>query len=96
MIFNESSTSINTRNSHILSLVTFSRAERDFLGGNEACRLATCHNRVPHVVPGATALSRESGGDLAGAARASIFGVPQVHRPTARESRQGPAGSSAK
>ena len=32
-------------------MVTFSRAERDFLGGNEACRLATCHDSVPHVVP---------------------------------------------
>lgn len=52
MIFNESkSASINSRNSHILSLVTFSKAERDFLGRNEACRLATCHDRVPHVVP---------------------------------------------
>lgn len=26
-------------------------AERDFLGSNEACRLATCHGNVPHVVP---------------------------------------------
>ena len=31
--------------------VTFSKAERDFLGRNEACRLATCRNSVPHVVP---------------------------------------------
>lgn len=31
--------------------VTFSKAERDFLGRNEACRLATCHDSVPHVAP---------------------------------------------
>lgn len=31
--------------------VTFSKAERDFLGRNEACRLATCRDSVPHVVP---------------------------------------------
>jgi uncharacterized protein len=31
--------------------VTFSRAEKDFLGRNEACRIATCHDSVPHVVP---------------------------------------------
>jgi nitroimidazol reductase NimA-like FMN-containing flavoprotein (pyridoxamine 5'-phosphate oxidase superfamily) len=34
-----------------LGKVAFGRAERDFLGRNEACRLGTCHNRVPHVVP---------------------------------------------
>jgi uncharacterized protein len=34
-----------------LSRVTFSKAERDFLGRNEACRLATCRDSVPHVVP---------------------------------------------
>ncbi len=43
--------SINSGNSHILSLVTFSKAERDFLGHNEACRIATCHDSIPHVVP---------------------------------------------
>jgi uncharacterized protein len=31
--------------------VTFSKAERDFLDKNEACRIATCHDEVPHVVP---------------------------------------------
>ncbi len=31
--------------------MTFSRAERDFLSSNEACRIATCHDEVPHVVP---------------------------------------------
>ncbi|HEY6756746.1 MAG TPA: pyridoxamine 5'-phosphate oxidase family protein [Nitrososphaera sp.] len=31
--------------------VTFSRAERDFLSSNEACRLATCNDGIPHVVP---------------------------------------------
>jgi uncharacterized protein len=37
----------------ILSLptVTFSKGERDFLSKNEACRIATCHDAVPHVVP---------------------------------------------
>jgi nitroimidazol reductase NimA-like FMN-containing flavoprotein (pyridoxamine 5'-phosphate oxidase superfamily) len=34
-----------------LAKVTFSQAERDFLMRNEACRLATCHDRIPHVVP---------------------------------------------
>jgi nitroimidazol reductase NimA-like FMN-containing flavoprotein (pyridoxamine 5'-phosphate oxidase superfamily) len=31
--------------------VTFSQAERDFLNRNEACRIATCHEGIPHVVP---------------------------------------------
>ena len=31
--------------------ITFGKAEREFLGGNEACRIATCHNGTPHVVP---------------------------------------------
>lgn len=31
--------------------VTFSKAERDFLVRNEACRIATCHDSIPHVVP---------------------------------------------
>ena len=37
----------------VLSLVTleFSDAEKDFLNNNEACRLATCHDGMPHVVP---------------------------------------------
>jgi uncharacterized protein len=37
----------------ILSLakVTFSQTERDFLNDNEACRIATCHHGIPHVVP---------------------------------------------
>jgi len=34
-----------------LAKVTFSKAERDFLNENEACRIATCHDTVPHVVP---------------------------------------------
>jgi nitroimidazol reductase NimA-like FMN-containing flavoprotein (pyridoxamine 5'-phosphate oxidase superfamily) len=32
-------------------LVSFTRAEKEFLAENEACRLATCHDNVPHVVP---------------------------------------------
>ena len=35
----------------MLGRVTFSKAERDFLGRNEAARIATCHDNVPHVVP---------------------------------------------
>ena len=31
--------------------VSFSESETDFLTKNEACRLTTCHNGVPHVVP---------------------------------------------
>jgi len=34
-----------------LAIVNFSRAERDFLSSNEACRIATCHDGIPHVVP---------------------------------------------
>jgi nitroimidazol reductase NimA-like FMN-containing flavoprotein (pyridoxamine 5'-phosphate oxidase superfamily) len=34
-----------------LGRVTFSKAERDFLAKNEACRIATCHGSIPHVVP---------------------------------------------
>ena len=34
-----------------LAKVTFSKPERDFLNKNEACRIATCHDGVPHVVP---------------------------------------------
>ena len=32
-------------------MVGFTRAEIDFLKKNEACRLATCHDNIPHVVP---------------------------------------------
>jgi uncharacterized protein len=34
-----------------LAIVNFSRAEKDFLSSNEACRIATCHDGIPHVVP---------------------------------------------
>ncbi len=34
-----------------MAKVTFSQAERDFLKRNEACRIATCHDGIPHVVP---------------------------------------------
>jgi uncharacterized protein len=34
-----------------LAIVNFSRAERDFLNSNEACRIATCHDGISHVVP---------------------------------------------
>lgn len=32
-------------------MVSFTKAEKDFLAKNEACRVATCHGDVPHVVP---------------------------------------------
>jgi nitroimidazol reductase NimA-like FMN-containing flavoprotein (pyridoxamine 5'-phosphate oxidase superfamily) len=31
--------------------ITFSKAEQEFLARNEACRIATCHDNIPHVVP---------------------------------------------
>jgi len=34
-----------------LGKITFGKAEREFLGRNEACRIATCHDGSPHVVP---------------------------------------------
>jgi uncharacterized protein len=34
-----------------LAKVTFSHAERDFLTRNEACRVATCYDGAPHIVP---------------------------------------------
>ena len=34
-----------------LAKVSFSQTETDFLNKNEACRIATCHNGIPHVVP---------------------------------------------
>ena len=34
-----------------MAKVTFSQAERDFLNRNEACRIATCHDGIPHVAP---------------------------------------------
>jgi len=32
-------------------LVRFTGGEVDFLMQNEACRVATCHDNIPHVVP---------------------------------------------
>jgi uncharacterized protein len=34
-----------------LAKVSFSKSETDFLTKTEACRLATCHDGIPHVVP---------------------------------------------
>jgi nitroimidazol reductase NimA-like FMN-containing flavoprotein (pyridoxamine 5'-phosphate oxidase superfamily) len=34
-----------------LGKVTFTKAEKEFLRRNEACRVATCHDNIPHVVP---------------------------------------------
>ena len=34
-----------------MAKVTFTQAEIDFLIKNEACRIATCHEGAPHVVP---------------------------------------------
>lgn len=38
-------------NIRTLKKVKFSAAEREFLAKNEACRIATCKNDIPHVVP---------------------------------------------
>jgi nitroimidazol reductase NimA-like FMN-containing flavoprotein (pyridoxamine 5'-phosphate oxidase superfamily) len=35
----------------LMGTLKFSSAERHFLEQNEACRVATCRNNVPHVVP---------------------------------------------
>ena len=54
MLFNEfKRASINSRNLQILSLakIAFSKVERDFLSRNEACRIATCHDNIPHIAP---------------------------------------------
>ena len=32
-------------------MVSFTKAEKEFLAKNEACRVATCHDNIPHVVP---------------------------------------------
>jgi nitroimidazol reductase NimA-like FMN-containing flavoprotein (pyridoxamine 5'-phosphate oxidase superfamily) len=34
-----------------LGKVTFTKAEKEFLNSNEACRIATCHDNIPHIVP---------------------------------------------
>ncbi len=34
-----------------LPIEKFTQSERDFLNNNEACRIATCHDGIPHVVP---------------------------------------------
>jgi uncharacterized protein len=34
-----------------LAAVSFTKSEIDFLNRNEACRIATCNNGIPHVVP---------------------------------------------
>ena len=31
--------------------IAFDAKEREFLNHNECCRVATCHNNIPHVVP---------------------------------------------
>ncbi|HVX03252.1 MAG TPA: pyridoxamine 5'-phosphate oxidase family protein [Nitrososphaera sp.] len=32
-------------------MIQFTKAEREFLLANEVCRVATCHDDTPHVVP---------------------------------------------
>ncbi|AIC14619.1 pyridoxamine 5'-phosphate oxidase family protein [Nitrososphaera viennensis] len=32
-------------------MIAFTKAEKEFLLANEACRVATCHDNMPHVVP---------------------------------------------
>jgi nitroimidazol reductase NimA-like FMN-containing flavoprotein (pyridoxamine 5'-phosphate oxidase superfamily) len=34
-----------------LGKVKFTKGEKEFLTHNEACRVATCQNNIPHVVP---------------------------------------------
>ena len=34
-----------------MTKVSFNESEIDFLSKNEACRIATCHDGIPHVVP---------------------------------------------
>ena len=34
-----------------MTKVSFTESEKDFLSKNEACRIATCHEGIPHVVP---------------------------------------------
>ncbi len=34
-----------------LAGIAFNQSEIDFLSANEACRIATCHDGIPHVVP---------------------------------------------
>ena len=34
-----------------MAKVTFSTEEREFLVHNEVCRIGTCHDNIPHVVP---------------------------------------------
>jgi nitroimidazol reductase NimA-like FMN-containing flavoprotein (pyridoxamine 5'-phosphate oxidase superfamily) len=48
-----SSAAINNRKGIISSLgkARFSKSEREFLARNEACRIATCHDNIPHVAP---------------------------------------------
>lgn len=31
--------------------MTFTKTEKEFLGKNEACRVATCHDDIPHITP---------------------------------------------
>lgn len=35
----------------VQDLVSFTQTEQRFLKANEACRVATCHDDIPHVVP---------------------------------------------
>jgi len=53
IISHDTTWAINSRNRWFLILgkVIFGEAERDFLASNEACRVATCHDDIPHVVP---------------------------------------------
>ncbi|HEX2106527.1 MAG TPA: pyridoxamine 5'-phosphate oxidase family protein [Nitrososphaera sp.] len=34
-----------------MATISFTKSEIDFLSRNEACRIATCNNGIPHVVP---------------------------------------------
>lgn len=53
IISHDAAWAINSRNYcvSVLGKIVFSKVERDFLASNEACRVATCHDDIPHVVP---------------------------------------------
>jgi nitroimidazol reductase NimA-like FMN-containing flavoprotein (pyridoxamine 5'-phosphate oxidase superfamily) len=34
-----------------MPIVNFNAKEKEFLNSNECCRIATCHDNIPHIVP---------------------------------------------
>ena len=35
-----------------MPIVNFNTKEKEFLNSNKCCREATCHDNIPHIVPG--------------------------------------------